>query len=935
MDNDQNNNENNQEFWKLKIIAFLHDPANKAFLLSENKSHEDFAKGLIKKLGITDEEITEYWDRVKEADHISAAQDRVVLPKNKSLNFEKEPKLRHPIDSLKYLNLKSLYSSTELKKLSKSLEDIIDDINKVSSNDFKKKFILLWKTLNERLRGKVDEDGMGALWDLMPADTRIPNHSIWHHNRMVSAYASAIDDKSNHSLVLMTIGPVQDFIITARTTADWWAGSYLLSYLSWQGMRVFADELGPDSIIFPDLRGQPLVGRWIKDAYNIKPADEFFDRDVLRPSLPNRWLVVSPTKKAEELAKKAETNIRDEWVRLKNNCGEKLGLEEVFENFSKQDVFLQVYWTVLNIDASDLNKMEKNFENFINLPADFKEFLKSNDRYEKNIGSYFSVFQTSIEKLMGARKSIRFDLQSEERGYKCTMCGKREVVHNDNVNPEIYADIKKCWKELGERINKEYPLAIKDGEMLCSVCLTKRMLGKAPNNILGFGEKFIYPSLTEIAVSDFKEKVIQSAKSNEELRNIITDFCANIDEKYFTNCLPKLKSMVDNDNNLEKFVKIDGSLLFEETYDNKEYKDIKDKKNSLKKLFNNVKALNIPKPSPYLGFIYFDGDKMGEWISQTHKKVPKLTDILHPDISNLPEIKNHFNDLMDKVPPYGPAMQSSISSILLDFSIYVVRYIVETENLGKLVYSGGDDVLAICPLSETLKIAMRIRKAFSKSGVIINHSKVEFEENNNYKDANKQVYLSMGESATGSAGISIAHYHNALFDSLKNARIAEHYAKETMGRDSFAISLLKRSGEHSIFGAKWYLIEEGQKICIINIINEIKNWLSDGTLSNSFIIQLYDEIDTYWSLPERKEIIHRRAEYLAARHIHISNKEENKEEKTKKVNCLVKKIEMLIDATKIKIKEDKYLENLENFKGILSLILFLYRYSNITDINKN
>jgi CRISPR-associated protein Cmr2 len=35
-------------------------------------------------------------------------------------------------------------------------------------------------------------------------------------------------------------------------------GSWILSYLSWKAMERLADEFGPDVIVFPSLRGQPL-----------------------------------------------------------------------------------------------------------------------------------------------------------------------------------------------------------------------------------------------------------------------------------------------------------------------------------------------------------------------------------------------------------------------------------------------------------------------------------------------------------------------------------------------------------------------------------------------------------------------------------------------------------------------------------------------------
>src|SRR5690625_6257283 len=51
--------------------------------------------------------------------------------------------------------------------------------------------------------------------------------------------------------------------LAARTTSDLWAGSHLLSRLSWEAMRPLCEQLGPDAILFPRLRGIPQVDLWL------------------------------------------------------------------------------------------------------------------------------------------------------------------------------------------------------------------------------------------------------------------------------------------------------------------------------------------------------------------------------------------------------------------------------------------------------------------------------------------------------------------------------------------------------------------------------------------------------------------------------------------------------------------------------------------------
>ena len=53
----------------------------------------------------------------------------------------------------------------------------------------------------------------------------------------------------NHGAAFLSfsLGPVQTFIAAARTIRDLWAGSYLLSWLTFQAMRPLLDEVGPSA----------------------------------------------------------------------------------------------------------------------------------------------------------------------------------------------------------------------------------------------------------------------------------------------------------------------------------------------------------------------------------------------------------------------------------------------------------------------------------------------------------------------------------------------------------------------------------------------------------------------------------------------------------------------------------------------------------------
>jgi CRISPR-associated protein Cmr2 len=98
----------------------------------------------------------------------------------------------------------------------------------------------------------------------LPADTRIPDHTIWTHNQVTSAIAGCFSNSELKAAFLkFQIEPVQEFIAAARSIRDLWSGSFLLSWLMTAGLKALSEEVGPDAVIFPSLYGQPLFDlRW-------------------------------------------------------------------------------------------------------------------------------------------------------------------------------------------------------------------------------------------------------------------------------------------------------------------------------------------------------------------------------------------------------------------------------------------------------------------------------------------------------------------------------------------------------------------------------------------------------------------------------------------------------------------------------------------------
>ncbi|MCK5844527.1 MAG: type III-B CRISPR-associated protein Cas10/Cmr2, partial [Victivallales bacterium] len=323
-----------QEFWKRKLSAYLHDPPDKCFDIAK---HEELADSYFTAAGLNDaDERRALSASVKATDHFAAAAERFVFPKRKcatKFTGKSGSCFIHPLSSAKFAVDRDLS-----QKAGKFHEILADALGGIQSDDYHKKFFLFWRRWMENAVTNDERDADNLA--LLPADTRIPDHSIWNHIALASALTGCQEKDGNDAvalkpaLLLFQLGPVQAFIEQARSTRDLWSGSYMLSWLMAHAMKAVSDEIGPDSIIFPSLRGNGIFDalhkeemystlwddadgatmstweRMIGEKNNVEKGRAA--RWLLTPTLPNRFLALVPESRAAELAEKAELAIAAE-----------------------------------------------------------------------------------------------------------------------------------------------------------------------------------------------------------------------------------------------------------------------------------------------------------------------------------------------------------------------------------------------------------------------------------------------------------------------------------------------------------------------------------------------------------------------------------------------------------------------------------------------
>ena len=570
------------QFWQTKLAARIHDPAEKALvLLRDPAGHEGGTSKVLKRLlGLgkpSDSELErdlnaidpdnaevlthvvlkkglqpDVYKIVQRADWWAAAADRPQWPMQEitvktkkgdektfavadwaQVRWSKNPVLIHPLTGAQFdLGKSGGLADTEITDIkSRSFEHFasllkqLDDKTETAA-DLRKILLTYW-----RFGSELDEDSdhgkLGALWGVLPADTRIPDHSIWDHLDLTSAFAGAFaaDSNGEAALLALSIGPVQGFIAAARTTSDLWAGSHLLSRLAWEVMRPICEELGPDAILFPRLRGIPQVDLWLRDQMNL--PDALFDdcdwnkgankvatdaNPLFSAALPNRFVAVVPASQARAIAEKVTLAVRGWLAELGEDVISRLlktaGFEEVenirtpYEQMKQQLAgFPEVHWAAVpfslihprnqekqtDLDTSGLTAAMAPFFGaeqhaargepaqpcgFLATPAwqMLQKEINWNDNttfFAPNPGVLYPAVYDLAERVMAAAKASRPFTQRVQHGWRCALTGEAEWLTTDRT--QLAQSYRQQTDTLWARIAKKNPAWAKKGEHLSAL----------------------------------------------------------------------------------------------------------------------------------------------------------------------------------------------------------------------------------------------------------------------------------------------------------------------------------------------------------------------------------------------------------------------------------------------------------------------------------
>ena len=855
---------NDEGYWREKLAAFLHDPPDKALSL---KGHIGRAKEIAGEFYVSADEVL-----VSKADQVASGLDRTFLPgvqEGGLIDFRKRPIITHPTGQAEPLDLGHIPEC--------SVEDVIELIRKdeqaIVKSEVPKAFSIFHyfrHVLPHRLASE-NICSLGWRWLRLPADTRLPDHSIWQHCSLTSALYSCykLSPKNKASLMVFSITPVQDFISRSRKLRDYWSSSLILSWLASEGIKSVILQYGSDHIIYPYPVGQPLI-------------EDFFDKNcgfseqwktrysivTEAATLPNKFLFLLPAGMERMTAEVIMKCINEAWLNLSNEIKKKIynwcfrkadipddctkAFEDIFDRQVKS--FWEFHWAAVPLVDSDLLGQLKTYlpETLVNSHEEYFNdaqncklpFLEHTEKFFYSLSYDLANRGLAAEKLSpqehrtpepGIKCHLHPDLEALR--FSCVECNKKECFvtkQKPNHNPRPSED--PCWKTI--RNNWRTKTDFKETERLSSIGLIKRVAYRVVDEdhplFPFFNRAEAFPSTTEIAAQDWLER----AMAEIEKEGLTTKKVAEVLHR--SDSPPK---------DLNEIAEVEEGEIFKIQRIIEKRKNAKDR---------------VSIVDHYYAILIMDGDRMGHLLSGGF--AARWKDVLHPDLVERlkkGEIDDKFYPcfwpkFLDKKRILSPATHGAISQALAEYSLFSVPYIV-TKHKGKLIYAGGDDICAVFPVSKALDAALDLAKAYIWAFVKWD-GKETCEIGKEGEVANGDsllLHLGPGEEISISGGLLIAHHKWPLRAAIQRAHALLGLAKESkvvrngkcIYKAAFALEFQRRAGERRTFVAGWK--DEKLGVSVWEAFKDIVGALSTKNLSSSLIYRLAELEDGLKVVPDK------------------------------------------------------------------------------------
>jgi CRISPR-associated protein Cmr2 len=333
--------------------------------------------------------------------------------------------------------------------------------------------------------------------------------------------------------------------------------------------------------------------------------------------------------------------------------------------------------------------------------------------------------------LLDRRKNWRTPRRTVEGGDHCTLMGQWQELSGFLFSKQRQQQTT-FWKTLRDQ-SRVRDLDLEDDERLCAIALVKRFFPQVSKDAIGREIPMQnWPSTVSIAALPWQLTIRDNPKRHAQAK-AYAELVAHEPGAIASSArrIPSLAAFTS----AGKFNTISGNFLNRTALENPRSTPLNPttQRKDLIKALRDLEHASHDQAGNHYALMLMDGDHMGTLIQK-----------------------------------HGP---QSVSNALTHFSKEVPILIEEHD--GITIYAGGDDLLAMLPLTRALNAVRAVRELY------------------------KQSFKTLAESisATISAGLVFAHYKNAFSYVLHEAHhLLDDLAKDSAGRDAIAIGILKGSG---------------------------------------------------------------------------------------------------------------------------------------------
>ncbi len=599
---------------------------------------------------------------------------------------------------------------------------------------------------------------------------------------------------------------VQGWIAGARRLRDYWAGSFLTSWLSACAMRALVDQK-VGKVLFPVLDSDPLWRRMTK-------RDEELTRDERTwfvGTLPNRFKarIDQPelfcpgddpcTRAAYEAWRRLAKAVWEYFI--EPVAGKGKGTREIWERQIAH--FWETNW-VLGDDPGDGSD---------GAWLDRRKNWRTHVATQCEPGDHCRIFG-DLQELSGwvrargeGKQQGEFWEKLREQVGKVVGSGKHEGVFEllelrPTERLSAPALVKRLFPCLPAETLKEVFGWIAQGR--------QRRQGSARPAAIRF-----WPSTAYVAAVPWMRSAWKEVPKHCE------NFAREIKKHTHVEAVAEHHSFVPSLEQADAFGAIDGQLLFEDALETeirnacregrKQRADgLGEIRQALRDLLGAYRRKVEPQrqgrqvksftPSPFYALLLMDGDSIGS--------------------------------LLGKAIQAGA--EADVSAALARFGRDVPDMVAHYD--GTLIYAGGDDVQAFLPLTEAIPCAVRLHDRYVEAMAPVREKlrKAPRETGQKRQCADELSEEELRDTTTISAALIFAHFHVPLAVVIREAhQLLDDVAKDGNGRDSVAITVRKPSGTAARFVTRFgNHVSELQKLA--------HKYATDPERSTSFLYDLKD-----------------------------------------------------------------------------------------------